>query len=41
MICRIALRASEEGSDVSAPGLPGRWSQGTTETEAPEKAGFR
>jgi predicted RNase H-like HicB family nuclease len=36
MICRIALRASEEGSSVSVPGLPGCWSQGSTETEALE-----
>lgn len=30
----IALRASEEGFSVSVPGLPGCWSQGTTEAEA-------
>jgi predicted RNase H-like HicB family nuclease len=33
MICCIALRASEEGYSVSMPGLPGCWSQGSTETE--------
>ena len=31
---RIALRKSEEGYSVSVPGLPGCWSQGTTENEA-------
>jgi predicted RNase H-like HicB family nuclease len=36
MIYRIALRASEEGHSVSVPGLPGCWSQGSTETEALE-----
>jgi predicted RNase H-like HicB family nuclease len=36
MIYRIALRASEEGYSVSVPGLPGCWSQGSTETEALE-----
>jgi predicted RNase H-like HicB family nuclease len=34
MIYRIALRASEEGYSVSVPGLPGCWSQGSTEIEA-------
>ena len=33
---RIALHQSEEGYSVSVPGLPGRWSQGTTEQEAVE-----
>ena len=33
---RIALRKSEEGYSVSVPGLPGCWSQGTTEQEAVE-----
>jgi len=31
---RIALQKSEEGFAVSVPGLPGCWSQGTTEQEA-------
>jgi predicted RNase H-like HicB family nuclease len=31
---RIALHRSEEGYSVSVPGLPGCWSQGTTEPEA-------
>ena len=33
---RIALYKSEEGYSVSCPGLPGCWSQGTTEDEAIE-----
>ena len=33
---RIALHQSEEGFSVSVPGLPGCWSQGTTEQEAIE-----
>jgi predicted RNase H-like HicB family nuclease len=33
---RIALHKSEEGYGVSVPGLPGCWSQGTTEDEAVE-----
>ena len=33
---RIALHRSEEGISVSVPGLPGCWSQGTTEAEAIE-----
>ena len=33
---RIALHKSEEGISVSVPGLPGCWSQGTTEQEAVE-----
>ena len=36
MRCRIALHQSEEGYSVSVPGLPGCWSQGTTEQEAVE-----
>ena len=31
---KIALVRSEEGYSVSAPGLPGCWSQGQTEAEA-------
>jgi len=31
---KIALRQTEEGFSVSVPGLPGCWSQGTTEEEA-------
>jgi predicted RNase H-like HicB family nuclease len=31
---KIALHQSEEGFSVSVPGLPGCWSQGTTEEEA-------
>ena len=33
---RIALQKSEEGVAVSVPGLPGCWSQGSTEAEAIE-----
>ena len=33
---RIALHQSDEGFSVSVPGLPGCWSQGTTEFEAVE-----
>lgn len=33
---KIALRESEEGYNVSVPGLPGCWSQGETEEEAIE-----
>lgn len=33
---RIALHKSDEGYAVSVPGLPGCWSQGTTEQEALE-----
>ena len=33
---RIALHRSEKGYGVSVPGLPGCWSQGTTEQEAVE-----
>jgi predicted RNase H-like HicB family nuclease len=31
---RVVLIESEEGFAVSCPGLPGCWSQGTTEEEA-------
>ena len=31
---KIALHQSDEGYSVSAPGLPGCWSQGDTEAEA-------
>lgn len=31
---KIVLRHDEEGYSVSAPGLPGCWSQGATEAEA-------
>lgn len=33
---RIALHKSDEGFSVSLPGLPGCWSQGSTEQEALE-----
>ena len=33
---RIALHHSDDGFSVSVPGLPGCWSQGTTEEEAIE-----
>ena len=33
---RIALHKSDEGISVSVPGLPGCWSQGSTEQEAVE-----
>ncbi len=33
---RIAILQGEEGFSVSVPGLPGCWSQGTTEQEAVE-----
>lgn len=36
---RIALHKSDEGISVSVPGLPGCWSQGTTEQEALENIG--
>jgi len=36
MIYRVLLLPSEEGFAVSCPGLPGCWSQGTTEQEALE-----
>lgn len=38
MIYKIALHQDEEGFSVSVPGLPGCWSQGTTEDEALENA---
>ena len=31
---KIALQKTDEGYSVSVPGLPGCWSQGTTEAEA-------
>lgn len=31
---KVALHKSDEGVSVSVPGLPGCWSQGTTEQEA-------
>lgn len=31
---KIALHKSDEGYSVSVPGLPGCWSQGSTEAEA-------
>jgi predicted RNase H-like HicB family nuclease len=31
---KVALKRSEEGFSASVPGLPGCWSQGTTEQEA-------
>jgi len=36
---KVALRRSEDGYSVSVPGLPGCWSQGTTEAEALENIG--
>ncbi len=33
---RIAIHKSDEGFSVSVPGLPGCWSQGSTEVEALE-----
>jgi predicted RNase H-like HicB family nuclease len=33
---KVVLQRSEEGISVSCPGLPGCWSQGTTEQEALE-----
>jgi predicted RNase H-like HicB family nuclease len=33
---RVLLHPSEEGFAVSCPGLPGCWSQGSTEEEALE-----
>ena len=33
---RVVLQRSEEGVAASVPGLPGCWSQGTTEAEALE-----
>lgn len=34
MTYRVVLQHSEEGYSVSCPGLPGCWSQGSTEQEA-------
>jgi predicted RNase H-like HicB family nuclease len=31
---KIALQKTDEGYSVSVPGLPGCWSQGSTEQEA-------
>jgi predicted RNase H-like HicB family nuclease len=31
---KVALQKTEEGYAVSVPGLPGCWSQGSTEAEA-------
>ena len=31
---KVVLRRSDEGISASVPGLPGCWSQGTTESEA-------
>jgi predicted RNase H-like HicB family nuclease len=31
---KVVLHQSEEGYDVSCPGLPGCWSQGKSEAEA-------
>jgi predicted RNase H-like HicB family nuclease len=36
MTYRVVLQKSDEGYSVSCPGLPGCWSQGTTEVEALE-----
>lgn len=36
MVYRVVLTPSDEGFAVSCPGLPGCWSQGTTEQEALE-----
>ena len=33
---KVLLQESEEGFSVSCPGLPGCWSQGSTEQEALE-----
>ncbi len=33
---RVVLHPSEEGFAISCPGLPGCWSQGSTEEEALE-----
>lgn len=35
---KVILRHSEEGYSVCVPGLPGCWSQGTTEEEAIDNA---
>lgn len=34
MVYKVILRESDEGFSLSCPGLPGCWSQGTTEEEA-------
>jgi predicted RNase H-like HicB family nuclease len=31
---RVVLKQTDEGYSVNCPGLPGCWSQGTTEAEA-------
>ena len=31
---KVVIQKSDEGFSVSCPGLPGCWSQGTTESEA-------
>ena len=36
---KIALHKTEEGYSASVPGLPGCWSQGSTEQEALENIG--
>uniref|UniRef100_Q02CZ4 HicB-like antitoxin of toxin-antitoxin system domain-containing protein n=1 Tax=Solibacter usitatus (strain Ellin6076) TaxID=234267 RepID=Q02CZ4_SOLUE len=36
MTYKVALRRTDEGYSVSCPGLPGCWSQGSTEEEALE-----
>lgn len=36
MTYRVVLERTEEGFSVHCPGLPGCWSQGTTEQEALE-----
>ncbi len=36
MAYRVVLQKSDGGFSVSCPGLPGCWSQGSTETEALE-----
>ena len=33
---KVVLKKNDEGYSVSCPGLPGCWSQGTTEEEAIE-----
>jgi len=33
---RVVLKQTDEGFSVNCPGLPGCWSQGTTEAEAIE-----
>jgi predicted RNase H-like HicB family nuclease len=35
---RVAIHRSDEGFSVSVPGLPGCWSQGSTEDEALENS---